>query len=172
MAGRLDGKVAVITGAGSGQGKAAVEIFAREGARVVIAEWNTQTGGETERQMREKGYDVIFVQTDVSDETSVTAMVAKALETYGRIDVLFNNAGVGYSSRNRYYMGDLVDTPLKDWNEANAINLNGCFLCGKHVLPVMRRQMSGAIVNNSSMNGLVGETGADSYTAAKGVSLP
>ena len=168
MAGRLEGKTAVITGAGSGQGRAAVEIFAREGARVVIAEWNAETGKETERQMLEKGYDVLFVQTDVSNEESVAGMVCKALEKYGRIDVLFNNAGVGYSSRSRYYMGDLVDTPLKDWNEANAINLNGCFLCCKHVLPVMRKQRRGAIVNNSSMNGLVGETGADSYTAAKG----
>ncbi len=168
MSGRLNEKVAVITGAGSGQGKSAVEIFAKEGARVIIAEWVDSAGKETERQMLAKGYDVTFIQTDVSDEDSVKNMVSKTLEKYGRIDILFNNAGVGYSSKNRFYMGDLVDTPLKDWNEANAINLNGCFICCKHVLPVMREQQSGSIVNNSSMNGLVGESGADSYTAAKG----
>lgn len=168
MAERLKDKVAVITGAGSGQGRAAVEIFAREGARIIIAEWIEKSGKETEREMLEKGYDVLFIQTDVSDEESVQNMTIKALEKYGRIDILFNNAGIGYSYRSRYYMGDLVDTPLKDWNEANSINLNGCFLCCKHILPIMRKQMSGSIVNNSSMNGLVGETGADSYTAAKG----
>lgn len=168
MGDRLSGKVAVITGAGSGQGRAATEIFAHEGARVVLADWDERNGRMAEKEMLDMGYDVLFIRTDVSDEKSVETMVEKSLEKYGRIDILFNNAGVGYSSRDRFYMGDLVDTPLQDWNAANAINMNGCFLCSKYILPVMRKQKGGAIVNNSSMNGLVGESGADSYTAAKG----
>ena len=82
--------------------------------------------------------------------------------------ILFNNAGIGGSCQSRVRFGDVVGTPLKDWNEATAINLNGTFLCCKHVLPVMRKQRSGSVINNSSMGGLVGESGADSCTASNG----
>jgi len=168
LSGRLDGKTAIITGGGSGQGKAAVEIFAREGARVIIAERAEESGKETEQAMLKKDYDVLFVQTDVSNEESVKELVEKTMEKYARIDILFNNAGIGGSCQSRVRFGDVVGTPLKDWNEAIAINLNGTFLCCKHVFPVMRKQGSGSVINNSSMGGLVGESGADSCTASNG----
>lgn len=166
--GRLNGKVAIITGGGSGQGKAAVRIFAEEGAKVVIAEWNEATGAETEKTMKDNGYDTLFIKTDVSSEESVKEMVRKTVETYGTVDILFNNAGIGYSYSSIYKMADIVDTPLNDWNKILGINLNGVFLCSKHVLPIMREKKGGNIINNSSMNALVGESGADAYTAAKG----
>lgn len=166
--GRLDDRIAIITGGGSGQGKAAVEIFCREGAKVVIAEWNEQTGSQVEQELKDAGYEALFVKTDVSDEESVKAMVQATMDAYGRIDILFNNAGIGYSFTDTYKMADLVETSLADWNAIMAINLNGMFLCSKYVLPIMREQGSGNIVNNSSMNALVGESGADAYTAAKG----
>ena len=92
--GRLDNKIAIITGGGSGQGKAAVRIFAEEGAKVVIAEWNEATGAETEKTMKDNGYDTLFIKTDVSSEESVKEMVRKTVETYGTVDILFNNAGI------------------------------------------------------------------------------
>lgn len=166
--GRLEGKVAIITGGGSGQGKAAAELFATEGAKVVIAEWRDDTGQATEKELKDKGLEVTFIKTDVSNEDSVKAMVEGTVAKYGTVDVLFNNAGIGYSYTDTHKMADVVDTPLDDWNRIMAINLNGMFLCSKYVLPIMREKKSGSIVNNSSMNALVGESGADAYTAAKG----
>lgn len=166
--GRLNKKVAIITGGGSGQGKAACKLFAQEGAKVIIAEWNDKTGTETEEELKNLGLEVTFIKTDVSNEESVKNMVQHTLDKYGKIDILFNNAGIGYSFSNRYKMADLVDTSLEDWNSILGINLNGMFLCSKYILPIMRNQKNGNIVNNSSMNALVGESGADAYTAAKG----
>jgi NAD(P)-dependent dehydrogenase (short-subunit alcohol dehydrogenase family) len=168
MGNLLEGKVAIITGGGSGQGLAASKIFSSEGAKVVIAEWREDTGKAAEAEVKSLGGDALFVKTDVSSEDDVKAMVEKALEVYGTIDILFNNAGIGYSYNKTHKMADLVDTPLDDWNRILAINLNGMFLCSKYVLPVMRKSGKGVIVNNSSMNALVGESGADAYTAAKG----
>jgi NAD(P)-dependent dehydrogenase (short-subunit alcohol dehydrogenase family) len=165
---RLEGKIAIITGGGSGQGKAAVKIFAEEGAKVVIAEWNEVTGQEVEKEIKGLGHDVTFIKTDVSSEESVKDMVQKTMAVYGTIDILFNNAGIGYSYNATHKMADVVETPLDDWNRILAINLNGMFLCSKYVLPIMREKKKGNIINNSSMNALVGESGADAYTAAKG----
>jgi NAD(P)-dependent dehydrogenase (short-subunit alcohol dehydrogenase family) len=168
MGNLLEGKIAIITGGGSGQGLAASRIFSNEGAKVVIAEWKEETGKTAETEIRVAGGDATFIKTDVSSESDVKAMVDKTLEIYGVIDILFNNAGIGYSYNKTHKMADLVDTPLDDWNRILAINLNGMFLCSKYVLPVMRKNGKGNIVNNSSMNALVGESGADAYTAAKG----
>lgn len=166
--GRLSGKVAIVTGGGSGQGKAAVKLFAQEGAKVVIAEWVEETGAATEKEFKDLGLDVTFIKTDVSSEESVKNMFDKTVEKYGTVDVLFNNAGIGYSYNATHKMADLVETPLDDWNRIMAINLNGCYLCTKYALLIMREKKSGTIVNNSSMNAIVAESGADAYTAAKG----
>lgn len=165
---RLLGKVAVITGGASGQGEAAVKLFAKEGAKVVIVDWSEKNGMRVEQEVKNDGYDVMFVHTDVSKEDSVINMVNKSIEKYGTIDILFNNAGIGYSSNDKYKMANLVDTPLKDWNAVIEINLGGMFLCSKYILPIMREKKSGNIVNNSSMNGIIAESNADAYTAAKG----
>lgn len=165
---RLEGKVAIITGAGSGQGKASAKLFAKEGAKVVIAEWNEENGKRVEQEIVDTGNEAVFIQTDISDESNVTLLVDQVVDMYGRIDILFNNAGIGFSSSSKYKMAPLLETPLKDWNDILGINLNGVYLMSKYVLPVMIKQKSGNIVNNSSLNGVLGVTGADAYTAAKG----
>ena len=168
---RLEGKVAIITGGGSGQGRSSVLIFAEEGAKVVIAEWNDENGKAVEAEVKKAGGEATFIKTDVSSEDAVKAMVDATMKKYGKIDVLFNNAGIGYSSSDKYNMGGFLDTSLKEWNDVLAINLNSVFLVTKEVLPIMLKQGSGSIINNSSMNGIIGVPGADAYTAAKGGSV-
>ncbi|MFC4799762.1 SDR family NAD(P)-dependent oxidoreductase [Neobacillus sp. GCM10023253] len=165
---RLKDKVAIITGAGSGQGKAAAKLFAAEGAKVIIAEWNEQNGKSVEDEINFEGQESLFFQTDVSNEDNIIALVEEVMDRYGRIDIVFNNAGVGFSSRSKYKMASLIETPQRDWNDILSINLNGVYLLSKHVLPIMQKQNYGSIINNSSLNGIVGVPGADAYSAAKG----
>ncbi|MHB1419781.1 MAG: SDR family NAD(P)-dependent oxidoreductase [Bacillota bacterium] len=165
---RLNEKVAIITGAGSGQGKAAAKIFAAEGAKVVISEWNEESGKQVEREIREEGHEALFIKTDVSNEKDVIAMVEQVKNHYGKIDVLFNNAGIGYSYGSKYKMASILKTPLEDWNAILGINLNGVFLVTKYVLPLMIEQKRGSIVNNCSIAALVGEWSIDAYCASKG----
>lgn len=165
---RLKEKVAIITGAGSGQGKASAKLFASEGAKVVIAEWNEENGKQVEEEIRAAGHEAVFMKTDVSNEENVRDVINQVVERYGRIDVLFNNAGIGFSARSKYTMAPLLETPLEDWNQILGINLNGVYLMSKYTVPIMIKQKGGAIVNNSSLNGILGVTGADAYTASKG----
>jgi NAD(P)-dependent dehydrogenase (short-subunit alcohol dehydrogenase family) len=165
---RLKDKVAIITGAGSGQGKAAAKLFASEGATVIIAEWNEENGKQVEEDIVSNGQQALFFQTDVSDEETIIALVDEVMARYGRVDVVFNNAGVGFSSSSRFKMDRLTDTPLQDWNQILAINLNGVYLLSKYVIPIMKKQNGGNIINNSSLNGIIGVPGADAYTASKG----
>lgn len=165
---RLKDKVAIITGAGSGQGEAAAILFAKEGAKVVVAEWNEEAGERVAESIRQAGGEALFIKTDVSDEAAVQSMVDRTMERFRQIDVLFNNAGIGFSANARYKMASLLETPLHDWNAIIGINLNGAYLVSKYVLPVMIRQQRGSIINNSSLNGILGESGADAYSAAKG----
>ncbi|OLS36186.1 SDR family NAD(P)-dependent oxidoreductase [Bacillus sp. MRMR6] len=165
---RLKNKVAIITGSGSGQGKAAAKVFAKEGAIVVIAEWNEENGKRVEAEIKASGHEALFFQTDVSNENHIISLVDEVINRYGRIDVVFNNAGVGFSSSSKYKMDRLTETPLHDWNQILAINLNGVYLLSKYVIPIMKKQNAGSIINNSSLNGIIGVPGADAYTAAKG----
>jgi NAD(P)-dependent dehydrogenase (short-subunit alcohol dehydrogenase family) len=165
---RLEEKVVIITGAGSGQGKAAAKLFANEGASVIIAEWNEENGKQVEEEIIAAGKQALFIQTDVSNEKNIIALVDEVMSRYGKIDVVFNNAGVGFSSASKYKMGRLTETPLQDWNQILTINLNGVYLLSKYVLPLMQKQNGGSIINNSSLNGVVGVPGADAYTASKG----
>lgn len=165
---RLKDKVAIITGAGSGQGKAAAQLFAREGAKIVVAEWNEEAGANVAKSIQEEGGTALFIKVDVSDEDAVRSMVNQVIDLYGQIDVLFNNAGIGFSANSRYKMASILETPLQDWNAIIGINLNGTYLVSKYVVPVMRNQKRGSIINNSSLNGIIGESGADAYTASKG----
>lgn len=164
---RLKDKVAIITGAGAGQGRAAARLFAREGAKVVIAEWKEELGRQVESEVRAAGHEAMFVETDVSREEDIVAMVQAAVKRFGKVDVLFNNAAIGYGAG--FKIGSILDTPLADWNGILGINLNGVYLASRHVVPLMIQQKSGSIVNNSSMNALIGNIGtSDAYTAAKG----
>jgi NAD(P)-dependent dehydrogenase (short-subunit alcohol dehydrogenase family) len=165
---RFEGKVALITGAASGQGRAAALLFAEEGARVVVSDVNGDGAEEVAREIKDSGGEAVAVATDVSREVEVKAMIEAAIEAFGRLDVLFNNAGVGYSAADRFTMASVVKTPEEDWDAVLAINLKGVAMGCKHAIPVMERQGGGAIVNNASINALVGLSGADAYTAAKG----
>lgn len=165
---RLEGKTAIITGAGSGQGKASALLFAEQGAKVVIAEWNEEAGKQVEKEIKDAGNEAMFFKTDISDEANVQQLVQAVKDEYGTIDILFNNAGIGFSSRSKYTMASILDTPLNDWNSILGINLNGTFLMSKYVIPVMIEQGKGSVINNSSLNGIIGVTGADAYTASKG----
>ena len=166
--GRLEGKVAVITGAASGQGRAAARLFAKEGARVVVADLNDEGAQEVVRDITDSGGEAATARVDVSREAEVEDMIRQAVEEFGRLNVLFNNAGVGYSTSDRMKMASVVETPEKDWDTILAINLKGVAMGCKHAIPIMEEQGGGAIVNNASINALVGLPGADAYTAAKG----
>ena len=146
----LEGKVALVTGGGSGIGRASALAFAREGARVVVADVSKDGGEKTVRIISEGGGESTFVQTDVARAGEVQAMVSKTVKTYGRLDCAHNNAGVGpvYNS--------IVDYGEEDWDRIIDINLKGIWLCMKYEIPHMLKQGKGMIVNTASAVGLVG----------------
>lgn len=159
---RLKDKVAVITGAGSGIGRATAELFAREGARVVVADFNADTGQETVQRIQDTGGQATFVQVDVSNSEQVQQLVQTTLDTYGGIDILFNNAAT-------LLFGTVVDTSETDWNRLMSVNLNGTFLCSKAVIPHMIERGGGCIINASSSTGAHdGNTNAAAYVTSKG----
>jgi NAD(P)-dependent dehydrogenase (short-subunit alcohol dehydrogenase family) len=164
---RLADKVAVITGAGSGMGRVAAEMFAAEGARVVAADFDASHGAETVEAVQAAGGEATFVQTDVSDETDAAAMVAAAMDRYGRIDVLYNNAGIMPEADH-----SVVDTDVAVWDQVMAVNLRGVFLGCKYAIPRMVEQGSGSVINISSFVALLGcSVPQDAYTASKGAVL-
>ena len=162
MAGILDGKVALITGAGSGIGRATSTIFAREGARLILADVVEDAGQATLQAIKQGGAEAIFVKTDVSQSAEVDALIAKAVSTYGRLDCAFNNAGIEGA-------GALTHKcTAENWNRVIAINLTGVWLCMKAEITQMLLQGGGgAIVNTSSLAGLAGTRGGPAYVAAK-----
>jgi len=163
---RLKNKVAIITGAGGGQGRAAALLFAKEGAKVVASDWNADSGEETAAQVRAAGGEAIHIGADVSASAQVRRLIDGALEKYGRIDVLYNNAGVGYSST--LSMRDILKTSEEDWDRVLAINLKSVFLTCKCAIPEMINTGGGSIINTSSIAALIGGEDAHAYTAAKG----
>ncbi len=162
MAGILEGKVALITGAGSGIGRATSRIFARAGATLVLADVVEDGGRQTLAMVADTGHDAIFIKTDVSNPSDVAAAIAKAVETYGRLDCAFNNAGIEGRS------GLTHECEKENWDRVLAINLTGVWLCMKAELAQMLKQgKGGAIVNTSSGAGLKGVRGMPAYVAAK-----
>jgi NAD(P)-dependent dehydrogenase (short-subunit alcohol dehydrogenase family) len=161
MAGRLDGKIALVTGGGSGIGHATALVFAREGAKVVVADVLVEGGEATVSQINNGGGEAVFIKTDVSQDTEVEAMVQKAVATYGRLDCAFNNAGIaGAAART-------ADYTQKQWDRVISINLTGVWLCMKYEIAQMVKQGGGAIVNTASVAGLVGFRHGPAYVAAK-----
>ena len=154
MTKRLEGKVAIVAGAGSigpgwGNGKATATVFAREGARVVCADRNLEAAQETANIIASEGGEAFAIRTDVTSEDDLRALVEATLKAYGRIDVLDNNVGIAE-------VGSVVDLPLETWERVFRVNLTGCFLAMKHVIPVMQRQFAesgqgGSIINISSI---------------------
>jgi meso-butanediol dehydrogenase / (S,S)-butanediol dehydrogenase / diacetyl reductase len=165
---RLEGRVALITGAASGIGRAAAQLFAEAGASVIVADRDVDSAHAVTEELVSAGRDAIAAKVDISDEASVATMVTRTVERFGTVDVLFNNAGVGPSATQRWTMANVVETPAEAWDAILAINLKGPALVSKYVIPVMLKQRRGVIVNNASINGLVAVPGADAYTAAKG----
>jgi len=162
MAGILDGKVSLITGAGSGIGQATSRIFAREGARLVLADVVEEGGNQTLKMVQDLGANAIFVKCDVSKGSDVDAVVAKAVATYGRLDCAFNNAGIEGEGGNTH------ECTEENWARVISINLTGVWLCMKAEIAQMLRQGGGgAVVNTSSGAGLAGIRGMPAYVAAK-----
>jgi NAD(P)-dependent dehydrogenase (short-subunit alcohol dehydrogenase family) len=163
MAGRLEGKVAVITGGASGMGRATALRFLEEGARVVVADMNEGTGKETLALAEACGAAdrIRFARADVSDEADVEAAVALAARTFGRLDCVFNNAGLGGA------LGPITETEVEDWDFTFAVLVRGVFLGIKHGARAIAAGGGGSIVNTASVAGLSGGAGPAAYSAAK-----
>ncbi|HTS35021.1 MAG TPA: glucose 1-dehydrogenase [Candidatus Solibacter sp.] len=158
---RLKDKVAIITGGTSGIGEATALLFAREGARVTITGRNTGRGSDVVARLKEPGAAAIFLRADVSLSTDCQRAVDETLKAFGRIDILFNNAGV-------FYPQTALECSEREWDEQIDVNLKGAFLMSKYALPPMIAQKSGVIVNNASGWGIVGGDHAVAYCASKG----
>ncbi len=159
--GSYTGKVAFVTGAGSGIGRATATAFAREGASVVVADVSEQSNQETARMIDELGGRALAVTCDVARVEDVRSALDKTIEAFGRLDIAFNNAGVEEN------IGTTADLKEEEWDRIININLRGIFLCMKYEIPLMLKQGAGAIVNTSSGAGIVGFKGIPAYTASK-----
>ena len=158
---KLDGRVAIVTGGASGIGLATVEAFIEKGAKVVFADYNEEAGKAVEKELNEKGADVLFVAVNVADEKSVENLVLETVNTYGKVDIMVNNAGVGI-------LAPTHELTFEDYNKVISINQNGVFFGSKYAIREMLKTGGGSIVNTASILGHVGQAGAFAYNASKG----
>ena len=164
---RLKDKVTIITGGGGGMGRVAAQLFAGQGARVVVAEYSETAGAETVDLVRAAGGAATFVRADVSNEADAKAMVDHAMATYGRLDCLYNNAGVMPEADH-----SVIDTNVDTWDAVMAVNVRGVFLGCKYAIPAMIEGGGGSIINIASFVALLGcSVPQDAYTASKGAVL-
>ncbi len=160
--GKLSGRVAIVTGAASGIGRASAQLFAAEGASVVAADWELPGGEAAVAEIRAAGGEASFVKVDVSNAEEVRRMVQAAIERHARLDVLFNNAGVEGEQ------AFTADCTLENWDRVIGVNLRGVFLGMKYAIPQMLKSGGGVIINNASVAGIVGFQGMPAYCASKG----
>ncbi|UCH27166.1 MAG: SDR family oxidoreductase [Trueperaceae bacterium] len=168
---RLYGKTVLITGAASGIGAATAERMAAEGANVAAVDLDGTALAQRVEQITAVGGSAFALPGDCSQEPDVERAVEGTLRRFGRIDVLFNNAAVGFSSASSYVMAPLTETTKPEWDAVIGVNLGSVHLCSRAVIPVMARQGKGSIIHNSSVMALKGYPGADAYTAAKGAMI-
>jgi len=159
--GRLDGKVALITGAARGQGETEARLFAREGARVVLTDVLVDLGQRVVASIRTGGGEAMFLQLDVSNPDDWNEVVRHTVQTYDRLDILVNNAGIAQRD-------GVVETSAEDWDRTMEINAKGVFLGIKYAIPAMLQSGGGSIINISSTSGIVGFPGGTAYHSAKG----
>jgi NAD(P)-dependent dehydrogenase (short-subunit alcohol dehydrogenase family) len=159
---RLENKVALVTGAGSGIGRATAQLLAREGAKVVVADYNAETGELTVKSIKDQGGQALLVEADVSKAADAERMVRAATDAFGRLDILHNNAGIFVKPTPAHELTEDV------WDRVFDINIKGVWLGCKYVTPQMIKQGGGAIVNTASMAGLRGRPYTSAYCASKG----
>lgn len=157
----LTNKIAIITGAASGMGRAAAILFAQNGANVVLADLNSKGGEEAAAEASKAGNKCVFQRTDVSEEKDIAALVKRAVDEFGGLDIMFNNAGIGGA------VGPLEEIKVEDWDKTQAVCLRGVFLGIKHSVAEMRKRGGGAIVSTASIAGVWGYPGLHAYSAAK-----
>jgi meso-butanediol dehydrogenase/(S,S)-butanediol dehydrogenase/diacetyl reductase len=160
MAGSLEGRIAIVTAGGAGIGAATARRFVEEGASVVVADLSGRRADETAAAIRARGGRAVSIKMDAADPAGIQATIRLALDAFGRLDILFNNAGVAELAR-------LDEISLESWTRVIAVTLTGTFLGMKYALPVMRRQGRGVIINTASISGTGGDYGLSSYNAAK-----
>jgi NAD(P)-dependent dehydrogenase (short-subunit alcohol dehydrogenase family) len=161
---RLVNKVALITGAGNGIGRATAQLFAQEGAKVIAQDVNADMAQETVQLIRKAGGEAVSIGGDVTSSADAEAMVKKAVDTYGRLDVLFNNAGV-------WHGGTILDISEEDWDRTMAVNVKGIYLVSRYAVQRMMRQEGGSIINAASVAALRGSPMSAAYNASKGAVL-
>jgi NAD(P)-dependent dehydrogenase (short-subunit alcohol dehydrogenase family) len=164
---RLSDKVIIVTGGGSGMGRTASAMFAAEGAKVVVADFGEASARETERLIRDAGGEATSVRVDIASEPEAKAMVDRARDAYGRVDVLYNNAGIMPEEDH-----SVLDTPVEAWDRVMAVNVRGVYLGCKYAIPQMLEQGSGSIINVASFVAILGcSVPQDAYTSSKGAVL-
>jgi len=164
MTDRLKNKVAIITGAARGIGKAAAIIFAKEGAKVVIADLDDQGALNVVNQIKADGNEAMYVHTNLTSAFDVEALVAQTVENYGKLDILYNNAGINLFAQ-------LADTEEEDWDKVMQVNVKSVYLTCKYAIPVMKERGYGVILNTASAAAIVGLRNLAAYTASKGAVL-
>jgi len=161
--GRLDGKVAIITGGGSGMGEATSILFAKEGAKVIVADWVAEGGERVVKKIKDNGGEATFVKVDVSKAVDAQKMVKTAVDTYGKLNILFNNAGI------QGPMGiDLADYPVEEGEKIIAVNFEGVWFGMKYAIPEMLKAGGGSIISTASLCAFIGYKGISIYCATKG----